>query len=183
MTPTHVRFATASQAVVDCITVLEYLYAKGSTSPFFFFDEACLLFYFFSILTNFSLFATFTLRYYASLGSMIEKREGIGRRKKTERVIILGDFVPFHRFHEICQLWVTQRSDAKDSASFQSTSHISRSCLTPTQKLLEGMCAYLSIRWIPDAVSTGWLISPGFSANAASSNSFCISPRPKKPLY
>ena len=42
--------------------------------------------------------------------------------------------------------------------------------------------SYLSIRCTPEAVSTTWLISPGFSANAMSSNSFCISPGPKNPL-
>lgn len=41
---------------------------------------------------------------------------------------------------------------------------------------------YLSIKCKPDAVSTTWLTSPGFKAKAASSNSFCISPLPKKPL-
>lgn len=35
---------------------------------------------------------------------------------------------------------------------------------------------------MPEAVSTRWLISPGCRANAASSNSFCISPFAKKPL-
>jgi len=44
------------------------------------------------------------------------------------------------------------------------------------------LAPYRWIRWRPDAVSTTWLTSPGFSANAASSNSFCMSPLPKKPL-
>ena len=43
------------------------------------------------------------------------------------------------------------------------------------------MCVYRSMRWTPDAVSTRPLISPGLSAKAASSNSFCISFLPKKP--
>ena len=46
-----------------------------------------------------------------------------------------------------------------------------------------GIKVYLSIRCTPLAVSTIPLISPGFNANAACSNSFCISPGPKKPLY
>ena len=41
---------------------------------------------------------------------------------------------------------------------------------------------YLSIRCKPDCVSTMPLTSPGFKAKVASSNSFCISPFPKKPL-
>ena len=41
---------------------------------------------------------------------------------------------------------------------------------------------YRWIRWTPDAVSTMSLTWPGCRANAASSNSFCISPSPKKPL-
>jgi hypothetical protein len=45
----------------------------------------------------------------------------------------------------------------------------------------EHMLPYLSIKCNPDAVSTTWLISPGFNWKAASSNSFCISPLPKNP--
>jgi hypothetical protein len=41
---------------------------------------------------------------------------------------------------------------------------------------------YLSIKCNPDAVSITGEISPGFRANDASSNSFCMSPCPKKPL-
>ncbi len=40
---------------------------------------------------------------------------------------------------------------------------------------------YLSIKCKPEAVSTTWLTSPGLSWKAASSNSFCMSPLPKKP--
>lgn len=47
----------------------------------------------------------------------------------------------------------------------------------------QGPChAYLWIKCSPDAVSTTLLTWPFSSANDASSNSFCISPRPKKPL-
>ena len=42
---------------------------------------------------------------------------------------------------------------------------------------------HLSIRCSPDGVSTTPLISPGLSAKATSSNSFCMSPWPKNPLY
>jgi len=42
---------------------------------------------------------------------------------------------------------------------------------------------YLSIKCTPLAVSTSPLTSPGFKANAACSNSFCMSPCPKKPLH
>lgn len=45
------------------------------------------------------------------------------------------------------------------------------------------ICTYLSIKWRPDAVSMMPEISPGCSAKDASSNSFCISPLPKKPLW
>ena len=41
---------------------------------------------------------------------------------------------------------------------------------------------YLSIKCNPDAVSITGEISPGFRANDASSNSFCMSPCPKNPL-
>jgi hypothetical protein len=41
---------------------------------------------------------------------------------------------------------------------------------------------YLSIRCNPEAVSITGEISPGFRANEASSNSFCMSPCPKNPL-
>ena len=41
---------------------------------------------------------------------------------------------------------------------------------------------YLSIKCSPDAVSITGEISPGFRANDASSNSFCMSPCPKNPL-
>ena len=41
---------------------------------------------------------------------------------------------------------------------------------------------YLSIKCSPDAVSITGEISPGFRANEASSNSFCMSPCPKNPL-
>lgn len=45
----------------------------------------------------------------------------------------------------------------------------------------DGNDTHLSIRCTPEAVSTMPLISPGFKAKAASSNSFCICPLPKKP--
>ena len=45
------------------------------------------------------------------------------------------------------------------------------------------VCTYLSIKCTPLAVSTIPLISPGFSAKAACSNSFCMSPALKKPLH
>lgn len=41
----------------------------------------------------------------------------------------------------------------------------------------------LCIKWSPEAVSTMSLVCPGSSLKAASSNSFCMSPRPKKPLH
>lgn len=47
---------------------------------------------------------------------------------------------------------------------------------------VDNACTYLSIRCSPDAVSMTGEISPGFSANEASSNSFCMSPCPKNPL-
>lgn len=42
---------------------------------------------------------------------------------------------------------------------------------------------HLSMRCSPEALSMMGEISPGCSPNAASSNSFCISPLPKKPLH
>jgi len=37
------------------------------------------------------------------------------------------------------------------------------------------------MRWTPESVNTGSDISPTFKLNAASSNGFCIAPRPKGP--
>ena len=54
-------------------------------------------------------------------------------------------------------------------------------CGEDAAAMLVDHLAYLSIRCNPDAVSTIPLTSPGFSAKAASSNSFCISFLPKKP--
>jgi hypothetical protein len=57
-------------------------------------------------------------------------------------------------------------------------------CCALCQRVVLIACTYpnLWIRCIPDAVSTGPLTSPFFSLKAASSNSFCMSPCPKKPL-
>ena len=41
--------------------------------------------------------------------------------------------------------------------------------------------ASLLIMWTPESESTMPLISPTFKAKEASSNGFCMSPRPKKP--
>jgi len=70
--------------------------------------------------------------------------------------------------------------DWLDSRALQHCCGITGSCgLISMFSLGLVFVPYLSIKCTPDAVSTMVLMSPGFNAKAASSNSFCICPLPK----
>lgn len=49
------------------------------------------------------------------------------------------------------------------------------------QETQKGTQAVRKMMWTPDSVRTGSLISPTFKEKAASSNGFCMAPRPNGP--